>query len=161
MPPEELLKSCRITKGRSSGPGGQHRNKTETEIVILHEPSGISSKAGERRSAEVNRKVALRRLRLALATEVRHGVPAGDARSELWKSRCRRGAISCNPRHEDFPALLAEAMEMIEACRLDHRKAAIRLECTPSQLIKLVKAHPPALGHLNAKRGERGLAALR
>jgi len=158
---EDLLKSCRVTKGRSSGPGGQHRNKTETEVTILHEPSGIVARAGERRSAEINRRVALRRLRLSLATELRVGVPAGDVRSEKWRERCQRGRIACNPRHEDYPAMLAEAMEMIEACGLDHKKASIRLECTPSQLLKLVKDHPPAWVRLNRLRAQRGMPPLK
>ena len=75
----------------------------------------------------------------------------------MWRSRCSpEGRIACNPDHHDFPALLAEAMDMLEACGLEPKKAAIRLCCSPSQLIKLVKDHPPALEELNRRRAERG-----
>src|SRR5690606_15091114 len=80
---EDLLKECQIGKGRSSGPGGQHRNKVETQVTITHLPTGVTARAGERRSAEENKRVAIRRLRLALAVEVRTVVPAGEIRSDL------------------------------------------------------------------------------
>jgi hypothetical protein len=106
-------------------------------------------------------RVALRRLRLALATDARAHVPDGDIRSELWKSRVRAGSVRCNPRHADYPAMLAEAMDVIYAARHDVKKAAIRLECTPSQLIKLVAKHPPAISRLNEDRKARGLHPLK
>jgi len=157
----ELLKGCEVGKGRTGGPGGQHRNKVETFVVITHRGTGIAGRAGERRSAEENRKVALRRLRLALAVGVRTPVPAGEVRSELWRTRCCAGKIVCNPRHRDYPALLAEALDVISASGLDPKKASIRLECSASQLIKLVKEHHQAFEAWNAARAARGLHALR
>ena len=158
----DLLKQCKIGRGRGSGPGGQHRNKVETEVTITHLPTGLIARAGERRSAEENRQVAVTRVRLRLATEVRHPVPAGEIRSDLWRSRCSAdGRISCNPRHADFPALLAEALDVVAACGLDPRKAALRLCCSPSQLIRLLKDYPPALEWLNRERAGRKQHPLR
>ena len=158
---EQLLASCSATKGRSTGPGGQHRNKVETKVTLLHEPTGVSAQAGERRSATENHKVAIFRLRLALATHVRCGVPIGEIRSELWKRRCTAdGRIVCNPTHTDFPALLAEALDVITAASLDVPKAALRLCCTTSQLIKLVKEHPQAVEVLNRARHAAGMSPL-
>ena len=162
LPDLDLLKQVSLTRGRSSGPGGQHRNRVQTLVTLHHEPTGIQAHAGERRSAEQNKSVALFRLRLALAIEVRRPVPIGDARSDLWKSRVSDGGrISCNPSHRDYPALLAEALDMIEACLLDTHKAAVRLECSHSQLIKFLKDHPPALEHVNKLREARGLHGLK
>ncbi|MCB9844499.1 MAG: peptide chain release factor-like protein [Phycisphaeraceae bacterium] len=161
LAPDDLLRQCTLERGRSGGPGGQHRNKRETHVTLTHGPTGVTAQAGERRSGEENRRVALSRLRMALAIEVRRGVPAGEARSDLWRSRCRDGRIACGPRHADFPAMLAEALDMLHACGLDHRKAAIRLDCTPSQLVRLLERHPPALVSLNRVRAERGLPELK
>jgi hypothetical protein len=159
---EQLLARCRLGKGRTSGPGGQHRNKVETLVTITHEPTGVTAHAGERRSAADNRRVAIFRLRLRLAIETRCDVPDGDCRSQLWKSRCGKGGrIACNPTHRDYPAMLAEALDMIAACDLDPAKAASRLGCTTSQLIKLVKDHRPAMESWNAQRAERGLHPLK
>jgi hypothetical protein len=159
---ETLLESCETTRGRSSGPGGQHRNKVETKVTLTHLPSGISAHAGERRSSEENKRVAIRRLRLELACLVRCSVTDGDARSALWKSRCtREGRVVCNVDHPDFPALLAEALDVIHAAGEDVKTAAARLCCSMSQLVKVVKDHPPAFVALNARREARGLHPLR
>src|ERR1700690_784970 len=121
-----LLKQCRMGKSRGSGPGGQHRNKVETLVWIIHSPTGLKTHAGERRSAEENRKVAIRRMRLLLAVKVRDAVPTGDVRSDLWRSRCSSaGKLACNPEHHDYPALLAEAMDTIAGCGLDAKKATL------------------------------------
>lgn len=47
---------------RSSGPGGQHVNKTESAVRATHVPSGISVTVRESRSQIQNRKLALERL---------------------------------------------------------------------------------------------------
>ena len=153
---DDLLAQCTLGRARTGGPGGQHRNKVETAVIITHGQTGMIGKAGERRSVRENRPVAIRRLRLILATDVRTAVPDGDVRSELWRSRCRGGKIACNPKHRDYPALLAEAMDVVWVCGFDPKPASARLGCTASQLIKLVKEHPPAFGKWNGARAERG-----
>ena len=157
---EALLKACELSRGRASGPGGQHRNKVETKVVLVHVPTGVSGQASERRSASENRRVALFRLRLALACEVRAPVKAGEVGSAMWRERTGAGRIACNPEHRDFPAMLAEALDVIEACGLDAKKAGVRLGVTPSQLIKLVKEHPPSFEGWNVRRVEKGLHRL-
>src|ERR1041384_4928157 len=38
---EDLLRECEVETFRSSGPGGQHVNKTESAVRLKHVPSGI------------------------------------------------------------------------------------------------------------------------
>lgn len=52
---------------KSSGPGGQHRNKTETAVRIHHRPSGITVTACEQRSRLANIEKAFERLAERLA----------------------------------------------------------------------------------------------
>lgn len=64
---ETLLAACDVEPFKGSGPGGQHRNKTESGIRLLHRPTGIAVQASERRSQAQNLGVALERLRDELA----------------------------------------------------------------------------------------------
>lgn len=157
----ELLKSCTIGRGRSSGPGGQHRNKVETEVIITHDPTGIRTHAGERRSQIENKHVAVFRMRLALAINHRVGVPAGEIGSTLWRSRVRAGKIACSTEHRDFPAMLAEALDVIAAADWDAKKASLRLGCSATQLIRFVKDHPAAMERWNRERTGRKLHPLK
>lgn len=163
---EALLALCDLGRGRSGGPGGQHRNKVQTLVVLTHRESGVSAQAGERRSAQENQRVALRRLRLALATEVRVGVPLGECRTALWKSRTGKagggkGRISCSPSHKDYPSMLAEAMDVLEAALWDVETAALRLVVSKTQLVRLIADHPAAMSKMNAERVRRGKRALK
>lgn len=56
---------------RGSGPGGQHRNVTETGVRIRHLPTGIVVQACESRSQARNREIALERLSQALKRRAR------------------------------------------------------------------------------------------
>ncbi|HZW08834.1 MAG TPA: peptide chain release factor-like protein [Phycisphaerales bacterium] len=157
----ELLAQCALGRGRTGGPGGQHRNRVATQVVLTHGPTGIAAQAGERRSAEDNKAMALRRLRYALAVEHRTPVSAGEARTELWAKRCSRdGKIVCAERHRDHATLIAEAMDVIAAGGWDVDRAALRLVTTKTQLVKLLAGHPPALAELNERREARGLRRL-
>ncbi|MEM7623936.1 MAG: peptide chain release factor-like protein, partial [Planctomycetota bacterium] len=84
-----LLEVCSITRNRSTGPGGQHRNKVETHVTVTHDATGVSGQAGERRSPEVNKRTAIRRLRVTLAIACRAPVPIGEIGSVMWRTRER------------------------------------------------------------------------
>jgi hypothetical protein len=129
-------------------------------------PTGLVGQASERRSQEQNRQEAIGRLRLRLAVEHRTVIPgpmmAAVTPSALWRSRCdaASGRIACNVRHAAFPALLAEALDALAARHWEPDRAAAALGCTMSQLLKLLRKHPPALATLNTARQRMGLAPL-
>ena len=160
LEPEELLKQCRSQRSRTSGPGGQHRNKVETAIRLVHDPTGVHGAAGERRQQQANRRMALRRLRMNLALEVRTEVAMPYAPSSLWQGRCRGDRIAVNPEHADYPALLAEALDVLAVQAMDIKAAAAVLGVSTSQLIKLIKLEPHALASVNRQRKELGVHAL-
>jgi ribosome-associated protein len=60
---KDLAPDCDVAFTRGSGPGGQHRNKTETAVRIVHRPTGIVATASEERSQSRNRERAFERLR--------------------------------------------------------------------------------------------------
>jgi hypothetical protein len=133
-------------------------------VILTHRPTGLSAEAAERRSQGENRREALFRLRLRLALEIRSptGSPVGGAYrpSDLWQSRCHGGRIVVSPDHDDFPALLAEALDVLAETGHDPKTAAAWLGCSASQLIKLLKCEPRALALVNRYRERHGLHLL-
>lgn len=174
LPTDDLLAQCEILRTRRSGPGGQHRNKVETAIVIKHEPTGLVAEANEKRSQAENRAVAIQRLRLVLAVEhraVRDGTYSqskpsesktsqsnGDLKaSDLLKTRIRHRKLSVNLKHEDFPKLLAELLDHLAAANYELAKVASQIDLTNSQILKFLKQHPPAFEKFNRERAKVGL----
>jgi hypothetical protein len=158
-PSDDLLRECDETRTRRSGPGGQHRNKTETAVILRHRATGISAEASERRSQAENRMVALKRLRLTLALE--HRTPANPAGpSQLWRSRTRGRQLVIGPDHDDFPAMIAEALDHLHCAEFDMPTVAGSLGVSTTQLVRLFKRAPAAwtaLGRLRATLGLPGL----
>lgn len=77
LPPhlERLARDCTITAYRSSGPGGQKKNKTESSVRVRHRPTGITRIATESRSQTANRQRALERLWAELQRRARRPRP--------------------------------------------------------------------------------------
>jgi hypothetical protein len=159
---EDLLKQCTVSFGRTSGPGGQHRNKVETAVTLTHTPTGIEGFASERRKQFENRLMAAKRLRLKLAIHCRTNVhPQKHKPSDLWQRRRQGEKMSVNPNNKDYPALLAEALDVIYARRFDVAGAAGLLGITMSQLAKLVRHEKHAFTLVNQGRTDCGLPALK
>lgn len=66
-----------------------------------------------------------------------------------------------NLSHTDFPAILAEALDVLATCEFDHAAAASRLGCTGSQLVKLLKDERSAFERMNRERLARGMPRLK
>lgn len=60
---DALLARCEVQAHRASGPGGQHRNKAETAVRLVHLPTGVTVEGKDERSRTQNLRIALGRLR--------------------------------------------------------------------------------------------------
>jgi protein subunit release factor B len=60
---DDLLRECEVETFRSSGPGGQHVNKTESAVRLRHLPSGVVVSSQQERSQYRNKADCLRKLR--------------------------------------------------------------------------------------------------
>lgn len=60
---EDLLDECDVSTFRSSGPGGQNVNKTESAVRMVHLPSGVVVQSQSDRSQLMNKQICLKRLR--------------------------------------------------------------------------------------------------
>ena len=70
-----LEQDCDMQFVIASGPGGQHRNKVESGVRLIHRPTGITVTATERRSQSANREVAFERMAARLDELQRVVVP--------------------------------------------------------------------------------------
>lgn len=63
---EGLLAECGVDVFRSSGPGGQSVNTTDSAVRLTHQPSGIVVVCRQERSQLRNKQICLKRLRTRL-----------------------------------------------------------------------------------------------
>ena len=64
---KDLLRECEVDTFRSSGPGGQHVNKTESAVRLRHMPSGVVVTSRQERSQHQNKSLCLQKLREKVA----------------------------------------------------------------------------------------------
>jgi ribosome-associated protein len=96
---EDLLRECLVETFRSSGPGGQHVNKTESAVRLKHLPSGVSVTSRVARSQHQNKAHCLRKLREKIeqlnyrpAERVPTRVPA-SVKNRTLEEKARRSNI--------------------------------------------------------------------
>ena len=100
----QLLAQCEVQAHRAGGPGGQHRNKAETAVRLVHLPTGVAAEGKDQRSRGQNLSAALERLREKLA----------------------RRAYRPPPRHKTRPSRAAKERRMEEKRRTGERKKGRR-----------------------------------
>ncbi len=97
LKPEDLDMSV----ARASGAGGQHVNKTESAVQIIHKPTGLMVYCADERSQLRNRQKALRVLRSRLLDMTR--AKEREARAQDRKTQVGSGDRSERIRTYNFP----------------------------------------------------------
>jgi hypothetical protein len=82
-PDGELFSSCVFEAFKSTGHGGQKKNKTSSAVRLVHTPSGIAVTASGSRSQAQNRRSALKKLRFEIATRYRGAGIPGFSNKEM------------------------------------------------------------------------------
>lgn len=96
---EDLLRECETGTFRSSGPGGQHVNTTESGVRLKHLPSGLVVSSQQFRSQHQNKALCLRKLRAKIeklnqpvVKRVRTRVP-GSVKRRILEAKARRAQV--------------------------------------------------------------------
>lgn len=86
---QALLARCEVQVHRASGPGGQHRNKAETAVRLVHRPTGVTVEGKDERSRTQNLRIALARLREKLERRAYRPPPRKATRPSQGAKRRR------------------------------------------------------------------------
>ncbi len=84
-----LERDCEVQFLIASGPGGQHRNKVESGVRLIHRPTGLTVTATERRSQHANREVAFERMAQLLEQRQQRVTPRRPTRPTAASRRRR------------------------------------------------------------------------
>jgi peptide chain release factor len=77
----------RIEKFHSGGPGGQHVNKTESGVRIIHVPTGITVSSTKERSQFLNKQDALKKLSAVLKQI--NATNKGKQKNDAWSKHAQ------------------------------------------------------------------------
>eukprot|EP00668_Euglena_longa_P035037 GGOE01045000.1.p2 GENE.GGOE01045000.1~~GGOE01045000.1.p2 ORF type:complete len:340 (-),score=68.65 GGOE01045000.1:196-1215(-) len=171
---DQLLHQCRVDTFRASGPGGQHRNKTDSAVRITHLPTGIVAQAFEDRSQLTNRAKAVRRLRKTIALQVRLLAqaaqnPTGEGEAvpvlppELAAILPVKGRKEpqLGPKSPDFAKGVQRLLTLLEHHRGALAECAAQLGISTGQLSKVITSDRDLMVAVNALRARNGRRSLR
>lgn len=139
---EQLIAQSEVDRYRASGPGGQHRNKTESAVRLRHKASGASAIGEDSRSQHENKLHAVRRLRAAIALDVREPVvletymPSPRLAAMVAAGTAPLGAKT--KLTGEYWAGMAELLDLLVAGNLEIAATAQRLGITTGAMSKLI-----------------------
>lgn len=162
---DALIAQCEVDRYRASGPGGQHRNKTESAVRLRHKLSGVTAIGEDSRSQAENKLHAVRRLRAAIALEVREPVFLdGYVPSPRLAAFVAAGTAPLGAKTRltgEYWASIGELLDLVVANNLEIGTSAQRLGITTGALSKLL-LHDEGVGRtLNDLRRAKGMRPLR
>ncbi|MGB2986123.1 MAG: peptide chain release factor-like protein [Phycisphaerae bacterium] len=158
-----LIAQCNVDHYRSRGPGGQKRNKTSSAVRLRHRPTDLAVTATEERSQHVNTVRAIRRLREAIALDIRSEIDVERyQRSELLSSCIAGDGQLCVGRRDRryYPAV-CEILDLMAACTARVRDAARCAGVSTANLVKFIRNDPKLWRRVNQMRAEAGIKPLR
>ncbi|MGE0867340.1 MAG: peptide chain release factor-like protein [Kofleriaceae bacterium] len=162
---DALIAQCEVDRYRASGPGGQHRNKTESAVRLRHRTTGISAIGEDSRSQAENKIHAVRRLRAAIALAVRQPVALeAFAPSPRLASFVAAGTAPLGAKTRltgEYWAAIAELIDLLVAGELEIGATAQRLGISTGAMSKLLLHDDQVARVVNDLRRSRGMRPLR
>lgn len=162
---DELVRQCEVDRYRASGPGGQHRNKTESAVRVRHTATGVAAHADDSRSQHENKAKAVKRLRGAIALAVREPVALeGFTPDARLATLVRGGTAPLGEKTRQTAAYwvaMAHLLDLFVAAGAEVAVTAEHIGITSSQLAKLLTHDEQVHRTVNQYRTQRGLRPLR
>lgn len=156
-----LLSQCDVHCYRSSGPGGQKKNKTSSAVRLQHRPTGLVTQAEEDRSQHINKARALKRLRMLLATDLLAELDVRSYRPGEHVSACLAGGrLEVRLKDERALPVINEVLSVLDGCGGRVSDAARAIGITTANLVKFLRIDPHVWRRANHIRQSHGLEAL-
>ena len=158
---DALISQCEVDRYRASGPGGQHRNKTESAVRLRHRLLDVSAIGEDSRSQAENKVHAVRRLRAAIALQVREpvGAPSGRLKALVAGGTAPLGAKT--RLTGEYWAGIAELLDVLVAGGMEIGATAQKLGITTGALSKLLLHDDAVARVVNDLRRAKGMRPLR
>jgi len=162
---DALISQCEVDRYRASGPGGQHRNKTESAIRLRHRLTGATGIGEDSRSQSENKLHAVRRLRANIALHVREPVRLdGFAPSPRLAAFVAAGTAPLGAKTRltgEYWAAIGELLDLLVAGELEIGTTAQRIGITTGALSKLLLHDELVARTVNELRRARAMRPLR
>ncbi len=158
----ELLSKCEMDTYRAPGPGGQKRNKTDSAIRLRLKGMGLMVIATESRSQHVNRAKALRRMRQAIALELRRPIDPDSYDPSPMLTGCmdRGGKLKLGRKDQRYPSAVREILDVITGCQMRLSDAGRLLGITTANLSGFISKDIKLRAKVNQLRKEAGVKPL-
>lgn len=155
LPDAALLALCRVEPQRAGGPGGQHANKTESGVRLVHLSSGLQAESTNHREKPRNIAEALGTLRLRLAIHQRGGS------DPAWlKPHVRGRKLMVGTASEGLPRVTAVVLDAFFGAQGALVGAAAVLGISTTQLAGFLTSHGEIRRSADALRATHGLGPL-
>lgn len=151
---EALLALCRQECYRASGPGGQHRNTTDSAVRLTLPDGSVTASCADHRSQHRNRSGALKRLRSAIAIELR--LPVLEKGETVWDGPWKLGLK--DRRYAGFIALILDVLAHNDWAVGSSAKA---LGISTGKLVRVLSHDDHAWNAVNQGRAKLDLVNLR
>lgn len=159
----QLLAQCEVHTYRASGPGGQKRNKTDSAVRLHHGPTKLIVTAVESRSQHENKARALKRLRQAIALQVRQPIDRAVFRRPAWFEDMlgpeRR--LDPSPKSGAYWHIVRIVLDILEACAGSVADAGEMLGVTTGHLVHFIQSDVKIWEQANRIRERHGCKPLR
>ena len=166
-----LLRQCDVHVYRSSGPGGQRRNKVATAVRLIHRLTGLSAHADESRYQIENKRRAIARLRMNIACRGRRPVRTDPLEIPPVVAGCifapRKGPADAGKRlaigrkDQRFWPVAAFLLDVLDASGGRLSRVSGCLNITTANLASVLKSDRHLLAAAQDIRKQNGLKSLR
>ena len=150
-----MLRLCRQECYRASGPGGQHRNTTDSAVRLSILETGVVASCADHRSQHRNRAQALKRLRTALALELRLPI-LPERNADRWDGSWKLGR-----KDRLYPEFVAHMLDVLAHNDWAVGHAAKALGISTGKFIRVLARDSQMWSAVNQERANLGLVNLR